>query len=770
MNSFDLQASIDRLLFFISQMAGITLPRILVALFGLLILVIIIAGRWERRIKIVPSLLGILTGGLMVALAADTRLLHWLLDTSFLQRIRFFLGLLSVLVMAVTFESIRIARLRERYAILWMITAGMVLLAALFPQAIQFLTILLGVQYVTAVVIVVFSFLLLVIFHFSVALSGLEEDRARIAQRCALLELRMERVEATLCIAPVVEEPKHVIHLVLPSVSAGDHPRLSPRKLRGADAGALCIIIVSVLAVWFVGLKTSEPLIGDEVTHYFLLKNQAKMWPTPTFFAEIPNAWSDHPEVRRYPHPNGWHYAGAIVDRMFGGHFFAIQIYQGLFWLQLLASGYLWSRMRGGSTNRSSMLYIIVLASVPMNLLFSVSFYQDVPMAAQAVTAFYLLDRRRYVWSALFMGLAIWMKVTGVIFVLPHLLVAASHLRKEYRAGLLSRGRALLYGLLIILAIGSFAYFNKHTLHVYAGAPYYPTQQLERIFKNVRDGWQSRLNHAEFIKADAIPSSNEIAARVRPVTSYEAEIIANHPGDLRNPINFILYGGVVIWVVMAGAVVGLIRPRSDKIQVGASRRQSWPLLVGLFYALVTYLQLRTAPDARFFLPAIPFIALPLCEWCMRLPWTRWVLVSAAVMGILQGTYVLKTTAELRRISPATKAAIDYLRVNPPSPNRIFMYPEGNYRLFSSPHEWYLSYRLREFWKGDNDERIELLRRHRIGAVVIKKHLIAPVDDMITDLGVYPTYFVDEVIKDMRFEKVFENESAFIFLVPGKESE
>jgi hypothetical protein len=98
-------------------------------------------------------------------------------------------------VIAITFESIRISRLRERFALLWLGTGFMVLLVALFPQMIEFSTQILGVQYVTAVVGVVFTFLLLVSFHFSIALSGLEADRAKIAQRCALLELRIQAIE-----------------------------------------------------------------------------------------------------------------------------------------------------------------------------------------------------------------------------------------------------------------------------------------------------------------------------------------------------------------------------------------------------------------------------------------------------------------------------------------------------------------------------------------------------------------------------------------------
>jgi hypothetical protein len=51
-------------------------------------------------------------------------------------------------------------------------------------------------------------------------------------------------------------------------------------------------------------------------------------------------------------------------------------------------------------------------------------------------------------------------------------------------------------------------------------------------------------------------------------------------------------------------------------------------------------------------------------------------------------------------------------------------------------------------------------------VVVKKHLIAPVDEEITNLGVYPVKFVDDLRHDSRFINSFENDELIIFIVPG----
>lgn len=95
-----------------------------------------------------------------------------------------------------------------------------------------------------------------------------------------------------------------------------------------------------------------------------------------------------------------------------------------------------------------------------------------------------------------------------------------------------------------------------------------------------------------------------------------------------------------------------------------------------------------------------------------------------------------------------------------------MYPEGNYRIFPAQHTWYLNYKLRELWRGDNDYRLELLRQHSVGAVVVKKHLIGVLDEEMHNLGIYPRFFVKDLQNDPRFELVFENEAVLIFAVPS----
>jgi len=60
------------------------------------------------------------------------------------------------------------------------------------------------------------------------------------------------------------------------------------------------VMLLSVIGVLFVGLSASEPMVADEVVHYYMLVTQAEKLPAPNIVAEIPAP--DQYYVRYYPH------------------------------------------------------------------------------------------------------------------------------------------------------------------------------------------------------------------------------------------------------------------------------------------------------------------------------------------------------------------------------------------------------------------------------------------------------------------------------------
>lgn len=770
----NLSQLVDQTLFFVSQQAGTTAPRVAAAFIGLLGAMFLVTALWDRKIRAVLGVFGLVLCLLLIGMALDTRVLHALAATDYLVRVRILMGLVSLAVLVVTVESIRRSHLQERYALLWVATGLLILVTAFFPQILDLLGFLFGTRYATSVVGILFVFLLLIAFHFSLALSAYQQKQTRIAQRCAMLEARLE--ELTRHVVQLrSDKPDKAANPFRPAsepascVSLSPSPKPAPkpaRYFRGTQVAVPLIISCAALAVLLVGLLVPQAMIGDEVTHFFMLVRQSLVFPEPNFFAHIPTGWGDV-EIRRYPHAFWWHYLGAFFYKISGGSFAVVQIYQTAFWVQFLGAGYLLAKSRGGVQSRSAILYLLVLASLPMGLIFSVALYQDVPMAAQVLTAFYLLSRGRWVWASAFMALALGFKITGVLFIPPFLF-----LLWYWEKGSGSKLRTAWALLLCAVIIGSAAWNTAWSLRNYAESGYYPMEQVQGLVKTIKQramGSSDRPARGPAGQAEGIDRVQASSPEASRVTAYEKEIIANHPGDLRIPVNFIVYGGVLLWLALVVGLAGYAWPRRNLSEHRAGGHSPWWLFgVGCWYLMLAAVLLRTAPDARFFLPGLPFVLLPFCEAAVRLPKSKVLISLFAALAVLQGGLVLTKTYELRDISPELRESIHFLEKRPPEPRLVFMYPEGNYRLFPVRHEWYMGYGLRDFWWANNDVRIAMLQGFGIGAVVVKKHLVADVDAAITNLGVYPTYFVRDLHNDPRFVKVFENQGVVIFRVPEPE--
>lgn len=104
------------------------------------------------------------------------------------------IGTLSIILLLITFEMIRKEKIREEYSILWLFTGGAILVFSLAPEFFlsKFFTKITGIFYLSAVVLIAFLFLLLIVLHFSVVISKLMNQNKELAQRHALLELELK--------------------------------------------------------------------------------------------------------------------------------------------------------------------------------------------------------------------------------------------------------------------------------------------------------------------------------------------------------------------------------------------------------------------------------------------------------------------------------------------------------------------------------------------------------------------------------------------------
>jgi hypothetical protein len=107
-------------------------------------------------------------------------------------RVSLISAIAAALFLLVIFELIRGRRLQERYALLWLLTGGVILVLAVWRDALRLVAEQLGIAYPPSALFVVgFLFILVVLLHYSTVISELSERNVRLAQDIALLEERL---------------------------------------------------------------------------------------------------------------------------------------------------------------------------------------------------------------------------------------------------------------------------------------------------------------------------------------------------------------------------------------------------------------------------------------------------------------------------------------------------------------------------------------------------------------------------------------------------
>ena len=103
------------------------------------------------------------------------------------------------LLLVIVLELVRQRRFLERYALLWLFSALVLLGLAIWRDALEVIANALGIIYPpNALFVIAGGFVLVLLLHFSLAVSRLSEQSKVLAQRQALLEERQRQVEARL--------------------------------------------------------------------------------------------------------------------------------------------------------------------------------------------------------------------------------------------------------------------------------------------------------------------------------------------------------------------------------------------------------------------------------------------------------------------------------------------------------------------------------------------------------------------------------------------
>ena len=104
----------------------------------------------------------------------------------------------SLLLILIVLELIRGRRLKERYALLWLVTGVVLLVLSAWRGGLNTIAGWLGVEtYPPAILFAVATlFIIIVLLHYSTVLSQLDDQSTLLAQRVALLETELARLDA----------------------------------------------------------------------------------------------------------------------------------------------------------------------------------------------------------------------------------------------------------------------------------------------------------------------------------------------------------------------------------------------------------------------------------------------------------------------------------------------------------------------------------------------------------------------------------------------
>jgi hypothetical protein len=96
---------------------------------------------------------------------------------------------ISFALLFAVLELIRTRRLRERYALMWLLTAAVLITLSLWRSGLDTIAGLVGIHYAPSALFAIAAvFVVVVLLHYSTVISRLSDENAILAQRVALLE------------------------------------------------------------------------------------------------------------------------------------------------------------------------------------------------------------------------------------------------------------------------------------------------------------------------------------------------------------------------------------------------------------------------------------------------------------------------------------------------------------------------------------------------------------------------------------------------------
>ena len=109
--------------------------------------------------------------------------------------LRIIIGVLCFALVGIIIELIRQNRLKEHYAIIWLLTAVSIFVFGIWPDSLNLISRFVRLHHLTTLFMVAFLFLLAIVLHFTLAISQLFDRNKRLTQEVAWLRFELEQVK-----------------------------------------------------------------------------------------------------------------------------------------------------------------------------------------------------------------------------------------------------------------------------------------------------------------------------------------------------------------------------------------------------------------------------------------------------------------------------------------------------------------------------------------------------------------------------------------------
>ncbi|HUX02412.1 MAG TPA: hypothetical protein VMY35_15720 [Phycisphaerae bacterium] len=469
-----------------------------------------------------------------------------------------------------------------------------------------------------------------------------------------------------------------------------DSPGASRRR-RLALVALATAGVCAYLAAWTIG---SRPILGDEARHF---RRAANYWTaldqTHSLRDFLAMTWRvDHdpafpkegPGAVPYYDASLWHMGLALFWRVVGyTSLVGAQLYHASFVFLLGVATYLAGRALGG--HRAGLWAWALVLTIPMNVLFGMAFYQEMPFLAFTAAAVACVLAGRGLRSAAGLGAALGLALAAMFLtkspvasVLIPPILAATILRPgdTWAARLLRTAVALAVGLALLVPdmLWHMEHFGQPLMIRYYATPLsFPGLDLPSP------------------KMSAVPLSIGNPVAVLEMFGASGLVAA------------VLGSAIAVYAVWRSAgdfVRDLLRRRLRALARLPDSLGAWTLLAALplgAYLAAYVVMLRRAYDVRYLHPATLMLCLLAARPLSRLPLRRaeggrWIGRAAAIVLLLAMAGQLLSVPptvwwKLRRLPPETEAAYTWIRLHTPEDARILYNEESLMAMTGRPLIW-----------------------------------------------------------------------------------